>query len=149
MQLAVLLNHHMTPCLLKRGSTTCTHCCTVAVFLLRVFKCGILLTSQPNMSGQMLGQCVSSTHTNCLKFHQGPKLCRHSDRRKVECPYIHFTLHLVLGTAYNYTWLRLDTVPYLFDLKRPSKYATPSIFSNFLISKNSDCSVYNFFYVAS
>ncbi len=34
-------------------------------------------------------------------------------------------------------------VPYLFDLRRPSKYATPSVLGNFLTSKNSDCCVDN------
>ena len=33
-------------------------------------------------------------------------------------------------------------LPYLFQLKQPSKYATPSIFFNFLTSKSSDCSIH-------
>ena len=33
-------------------------------------------------------------------------------------------------------------LPYLFHLKQPSKYATPSIFSNFLTTKSNDCSVH-------
>ncbi len=66
------------------------------------------------INGKMLGQCISSTRTNCLKFHQGPK---HSDRRKVECSIAIYTSHSTLFWAqHNYTWLRHYTVSYVLDL---------------------------------
>ena len=54
-----------------------------------------------------------------------------------------------LVSAYRYRYLTCinRVVPYLFDLKRPSKYATPSIFSNFLTSKSSDYCVDNYFFM--
>ncbi len=57
--------------------------CIVAVSLLRVYKCGILLTLQPNNCGKRLGQyCLFNTH----------KLFKVSPRAKTLQVYIqHFT----------------------------------------------------------